>query len=77
LCGEFGKNGELQPMKWCVAAIGMLALAAFVFGWWGVFTEAGRNAYDEMDGIVPFISLASSAPLAVVAVALGFWSGFR
>lgn len=33
-----------------------LALAAMLgaFGYWGLLTEAGRHAFDEMDGIFPF-----------------------
>ncbi len=33
-----------------------LALAAMlgVFGYWGLFTEAGRHSFDEMDGMYPF-----------------------
>ena len=33
-----------------------LALAAMLgaFGYWGLFTEAGRHSFDEMDGMFPF-----------------------
>lgn len=35
-----------------------LALAAILgaFGYWGLFTEGGRHAFDEMDGMFPFFA---------------------
>ena len=49
--------------------------ALLVFGWWGVETPAGRQRYDEMDGIIPFavgvlgaILLAAGAVTALVAM---------
>lgn len=64
-------------MKWMAIALGILAVAAFAFGMWGLSTEAGREAYDEMDGMIPMASLASSAPLAIAAAVLALRSSVR
>ena len=64
-------------MKWFAIALGVLAGVAFAFGTWGLSTEAGQQAYDEMDGMIPLASLGLSAPLAIVAAALGLRSFLR
>lgn len=43
----------------------LLAAGLAAFAWWGLFTAAGRHAYDEMAGIVPHAAGVLSAILAV------------
>lgn len=54
-----------------VLAVGLAGLA-----WWGIFTVAGRHAYDEMAGIVPFGAGLLAAILAVCAM-VAWWFGRR
>jgi len=50
------------PAIWLAFAVGL-----GTFSYWGLFTEAGRSAFDEMDGLYPFYA----GGLAIVA-ALNF-----
>lgn len=52
------------------AGFALVALAAFIFGCWGLFTDAGMHRFDEMDGMIPVVSLLGSSVPAVVAVVL-------
>ena len=38
------------------------------FGWWGVYTPAGRQRFDEMAGMIPLAALWGGVVLGVVAV---------
>ncbi len=46
------------------------ALLALAFGAWGQFSEAGRREFDEMAGILPFVSWYAGIGLAVLAAIL-------
>ncbi|TCH96807.1 hypothetical protein EJV46_19740 [Roseococcus sp. SYP-B2431] len=37
------------------------------FAWWGLFTAAGNQAFDEMDGMIPFAAGVLGAFLAISA----------
>jgi hypothetical protein len=45
-----------------------IALVTGVYGYWGVFTDSGRSAYDEMDGMIPFFFLSFSASLVLLVM---------
>lgn len=51
----------------------ILGAITTAFGWWGVYTAAGRRQFDEMAGILPLASLALGALLIVIGLALLFW----
>jgi len=58
-----------RPRRRARAAAGVLAVAGaalLAFGWWGVETSAGRQRYDEMDGIIPFATGVLGAILLLV-----------
>lgn len=57
-------------MKVTAIILALIGLVALVFGYWGVYTPAGRLAYDEMDGIYPLASGAFGALLLVISVVL-------
>jgi hypothetical protein len=50
------------------ALVAIVGLALALFGWWGMYTAAGRHRYDEMDGLIPFF--AGCVGLVLLAVAL-------
>jgi hypothetical protein len=64
-----------------MARIGCLLLTTSVplmlFGWWGVYTAAGRRAFDEMAGMVPFGAGALGALLAVIGGGLYAYARLR
>jgi heme/copper-type cytochrome/quinol oxidase subunit 2 len=47
------------------------------FGYWGTYTKAGRQTYDEMAGMIPFFALLLSAIFLSVAVLLFVFSWFK
>ena len=51
----------------------ILGVLAVAFGWWGVYTAAGRRQFDEMAGILPLAALALGALLIVIGLALLLW----
>jgi hypothetical protein len=51
----------------------ILGVLAVAFGWWGVYTAAGRRQFDEMAGIIPLAALALGGLLIVIGLALLFW----
>ena len=48
--------------------LGVAGLALLAFGWWGVQTAAGRRAFDEMAGMIPFGAGALGAVLVLAAI---------
>ena len=46
----------------------LLGLAAIGFGYWGIFTAGGRRSFDEMAGIIPFVSLVAGIAAAVLGL---------
>jgi len=53
----------------------LLALAAicFAFYYWGLHTPAGRRAYDEMAGMIPFFAGVAGGVLLVAAAGIWLW----
>ena len=50
----------------------LLAIGLAVFCWWGLFTSAGRRAFDEMAGMIPwFAGVLAAVAALVVAVLCG------
>jgi len=49
-----------------------LALCLAGFAYWGLNTDAGRHAFDEMGGIVPLAAVPASFLLVLLAIL--FWS---
>jgi hypothetical protein len=47
-----------------------IGVALLVFGWWGIYTPAGRRAYDEMAGMIPFFAGVAGGLLLVVALVI-------
>jgi hypothetical protein len=41
-----------------------------VFGWWGLFTVAGRQQFDEMAGMIPLIAGCAGIGVGLLAVIL-------
>jgi hypothetical protein len=56
-------------LEFLAALLAAIAVCAFAFGYWGLF-GAGKNRFDEMDGIIPVCSLLGSSVPAVTAVIL-------
>ena len=52
------------------AVLALVSAAGFAFGVWGLYTDAGRRAFDEMDGLYPFFSLVGAGVLLIVAIIL-------
>lgn len=52
-------------------------MALITFGQWGIRSEAGRRAFDEMAGIIPYFSWYIGLVLLVVTVILATWSAWR
>jgi hypothetical protein len=53
-----------------------LAIACEAFAWWGMGTVAGRHAFDEMAGMIPYAAAALGAALAL-ASAFALWRSLR
>ncbi|MCM8531882.1 MAG: hypothetical protein NE330_12025 [Lentisphaeraceae bacterium] len=45
-----------------------IAIALTAFGWWGLKTKAGREKFDEMDGIYTLFSYYSGLFLLIVLI---------
>jgi len=46
------------------------AVLSLAFGYWGRFTQVGRLQFDEMAGILPFMSWYAGIGLTVLAAIL-------
>jgi hypothetical protein len=53
-------------VKRAALALGIVAVALLVFAAWGTRTAAGRRAFDEMAGMIPY----GAGALGVVALAV-------
>ena len=49
-----------------------ISMALAAFGLWGMFTEAGNRAFDEMAGMIPVFALEASLPVLVIALCLWY-----
>ncbi|MBI4468308.1 MAG: hypothetical protein HY650_03190 [Acidobacteria bacterium] len=52
---------------WILTTLGAILAG---FGWWGTKTTLGRQAFDEMAGIIPFAAGAFGTILLITAVLL-------
>ncbi|MCD6067988.1 MAG: hypothetical protein K0S33_2814 [Bacteroidetes bacterium] len=57
-------------MKILTILLYVVAIFLGSFGYWGVFTKAGRKEYDEMNGFYPGFALLGAAVLLLVAFIL-------
>lgn len=57
-------------MRTSIAILVGLGIALLAFGYWGLETESGRHAYDEMDGIIPAAAGMLGLCLLVAALVL-------
>ena len=57
-------------MKIVIAILVVLGLLGMALGVWGLFTDAGRARFDEMDGLIPFFGGVAGATLIIVAAAI-------
>ncbi len=61
-------------MRLVPALLLTIAATLATFSYWGLFTQAGQHAFDEMDGLYPFFA----GILAVVALLLfSAWLALR
>ena len=59
-------------------ALAALGAALLAFGYWGLETVAGRQAFDEMAGMIPFGAQVLGAlllTLAAVIASARWWRG--
>jgi hypothetical protein len=57
-------------MKQTAILLFFISAAAGIFGYWGCYTSAGRKAYDEMAGMIPFFSLWISGLCFIIGFVL-------
>jgi hypothetical protein len=57
-------------MKTAAHILVALTLALGAFGWWGIETAAGRRAFDEMAGMIPYGALVVGCLCLLGAVVL-------
>ena len=67
---RFRQNGGSRPMKIVVAILVVLGLLGMALGVWGLFTDAGRARFDEMDGLIPFFCGVAGAILIIAAAVI-------
>ena len=63
-------------MRTVAVILFLVALVCEAFGYWGLNTVKGRQAYDEMAGIVPFAAQVIGGFLALGAAFL-WWRSSR
>ena len=57
-------------MKMVIAVLVVLGLLGVAFGVWGLFTDAGRARFDEMDGLIPFFGGVAGAILIIAGAVI-------
>ena len=73
LMDEQGRSARV-PVLAAVLFAAAIVLASFSY--WGINTAAGRQAFDEMAGIIPYSAGLLSVILAALA-SLSWWLGRR
>ena len=63
-------------MRYSALILFVLAMTCEAFAYWGLSTAAGRHAFDEMAGMIPFAASLIGALLALGAV-VSFWRRIR
>jgi len=59
-----------------LAALLVAGLGSLVFSWWVLNTQAGRSAFDEMAGMIPFAA-GPFGLLLLLAAAIVWWRSGR
>ncbi|MEO6305500.1 MAG: hypothetical protein ABIP51_20220 [Bacteroidia bacterium] len=57
-------------MKVLAGIILVVAIGFGIFGYWGMCTHTGRQAYDEMAGMIPFFAAVASGLLFFIFLIL-------
>ena len=57
-------------MKMVIAVLVVLGLLGVAFGVWGLYTDAGRARFDEMDGLIPFFGGVAGAILIIAGAVI-------
>jgi hypothetical protein len=60
-------------MRSAAWALSTLAIACEAFAYWGLETVAGRQAFDEMAGMIPFAAAVLGALFCLVSA----WAWWR
>lgn len=60
-----------------VSALLLLAALLIGFAFWGQYSLAGQHAFDEMDGLYPFIAGPLGTLLAAIAALTAWLAGRR
>lgn len=72
------RDRPTRPALTRVAAVLLLlAVVLGVFCWWGLFTAAGSQRFDEMDGMYPFFAGVVAAFAVTCAIVLLLFAGWR
>lgn len=61
-------------MRASIIILFALAVGCEVFAVWGVYTRAGRAAFDEMAGMLPMAAFPLGAVLALAAAGIWYFS---
>ena len=67
-------------MRVAAGVLAVLGAALLAFGYWGLETVAGRRAFDEMAGMIPFGAQVLGALLLILAAVIAsarWWRGRR
>ena len=62
---------NMRVLPWILL---LLAVCCWVFSYWGLNTTAGRRAFDEMAGIIPFVAGPIGIILALAAGIMWWWT---
>ncbi|WP_417454482.1 hypothetical protein [Kiloniella sp.] len=46
----------------------LVGLVGVAFGMWGMYTDAGRVRFDEMDGLYPMFSALAGGILIIISI---------
>lgn len=65
-------SGVQKIMRSAAFVLLALAIACEAFAWWGLGTVPGRQAFDEMAGMIPYAAAALGA-LFALASAFAWW----
>lgn len=64
-------------MKIFISITAVLGIAGIIFGYWGVYTEAGNRKYDEMAGIIPMVALWLGGAFVIIALSCLCYTYFK
>lgn len=61
-------------MRLSIVILCSLSIGCEAFAWWGLYTRAGRTAFDEMAGILPMAAFPLGILFALGALAVWYFS---